>query len=97
MPLIKRYPNRKLYDTEAKTYVTLDQLTVLIQHGADVQVIDHETGEDLTNLTLTQIILEQEKKRAGFLPRQLIDRFDSHRRQHARTDAPDGGWRLAFG
>ncbi len=72
MPLIKRYPNRKLYDTEAKAYVTLEQLTALIQQGADVQVIDHETGEDLTNLTLSQIILEQEKKRSGFLPRNLL-------------------------
>lgn len=72
MPLIKRYPNRKLYDTEAKSYVTLDQLTALIQQGSDVQVVDHETGEDLTNLTLTQIILEQEKKRAGFLPRNVL-------------------------
>lgn len=72
MLLIKRYPNRKLYDTEAKTYVTLDQLTALIQQGTELQVTDHETGEDLTNLTLTQIILEQEKKRTGFLPRQLL-------------------------
>lgn len=72
MPLIKRYPNRKLYDTAAKAYVTLEQLTALIQQGADVQVIDHETGEDLTNLTLSQIILEQEKKRSGFLPRNLL-------------------------
>ncbi|CAN5548897.1 polyhydroxyalkanoate synthesis regulator DNA-binding domain-containing protein [soil metagenome] len=72
MPLIKRYPNRKLYDTEAKRYVTLDQLTALIQQGADVQVVDHESGEELTSLTLAQIILEQEKKRAGFLPLNLL-------------------------
>ncbi len=72
MPLIKRYPNRKLYDTAAKRYVTLDQLTALIQQGADVQVVDHESGEELTSLTLTQIILEQEKKRAGFLPLTLL-------------------------
>lgn len=72
MPVIKRYPNRKLYDTEAKSYITLDQITELIKQGADVHVIDHESGEDLTSLTLTQIILEQEKKRAGFLPRNLL-------------------------
>lgn len=72
MPLIKRYPNRKLYDTEAKRYVTLDQLTALIQQGGDVQVVDHESGEELTSLTLTQIILEQEKKSAGFLPLTLL-------------------------
>jgi polyhydroxyalkanoate synthesis repressor PhaR len=73
MPIIKRYPNRKLYDTEAKSYVTLDQITQLIRDGQDVQVLDHESGEDLTNLTLTQIILEQEKKSAsGFVPRALL-------------------------
>lgn len=73
MPLIKRYPNRKLYDTEAKRYVTLEELTHIIQAGQDVQVIDHESGEDLTNLTLTQIILEQEKRSStGVAPRALL-------------------------
>lgn len=73
MPTIKRYPNRKLYDTEAKRYVTLDEITQMIRKGNDVQVIDHESGDDLTTLTLTQIILEQEKKSTdGFLPRTLL-------------------------
>lgn len=72
MPVIKRYPNRKLYDTEAKAYVTLDEITEMIRAGKDVHVVDHETGDDLTTLTLSQIILEQEKKSAGFLPRSLL-------------------------
>jgi len=72
MPLIKRYPNRKLYDTAAKQYVTLDQIAHLIRNGQEVQVIDHESGADVTNLTLTQIILEQEKKESGFLPRSVL-------------------------
>jgi len=72
MPVIKRYPNRKLYDTEAKRYVTLDQIAEMIQARKDVLVIDHETGEDLTNLTLSQIIFEQEKKGTGFLQRSLL-------------------------
>jgi polyhydroxyalkanoate synthesis repressor PhaR len=73
MPVIKRYPNRKLYDTEAKSYVTLEQITQMIRNGEEVQVVDHESGEDLTNLTLTQIILEQEKKSSdGFVPRALL-------------------------
>ncbi|MFW5941605.1 MAG: polyhydroxyalkanoate synthesis regulator DNA-binding domain-containing protein [Chloroflexota bacterium] len=72
MHLIKRYPNRKLYDTEAKTYVTLDGIAELIRAGDDVQVIDHRSGEDLTAVTLTQIIFEQEKKHAGFLPRAVL-------------------------
>lgn len=62
MPTIKRYPNRKLYDTEAKRYVTLEQITQQIQQGHEVQVIDYETGEDLTNVTFSQIIFEQEKR-----------------------------------
>lgn len=72
MPIIKRYPNRKLYDTEAKRYVTLETITQMIHEGQEVQVVDHETGEDLTNLTLSQIIFEQEKKGAGLLPRSLL-------------------------
>jgi polyhydroxyalkanoate synthesis repressor PhaR len=72
MPTIKRYPNRKLYDTEAKRYVTLEHITQMIHNGQDVQVVDHETGEDLTNLTLSQIIFEQEKKGSGLLPRALL-------------------------
>jgi polyhydroxyalkanoate synthesis repressor PhaR len=72
MPVIKRYPNRKLYDTEAKRYVTLEHITKMVREGQDVRVVDHETGEDLTSLTLSQIILEQEKKQTGFLPRSLL-------------------------
>jgi polyhydroxyalkanoate synthesis repressor PhaR len=72
MPLIKRYPNRKLYDTEAKKYITLDGIAELIRNGEDVQVIDHTTEEDLTAVTLTQIIFEQEKKKSGFLPTSVL-------------------------
>lgn len=72
MPVIKRYPNRKLYDTEAKRYVTLEYIAALIQANEDVLVVDHETGEDLTNLTLSQIIFEQEKKGTGLLSRPLL-------------------------
>lgn len=72
MPIIKRYPNRKLYDTNTKRYVTLNEITAMIQDGEDVRVIDYESGDDLTTLTLTQIILEQEKQSAGFLPRNLL-------------------------
>jgi polyhydroxyalkanoate synthesis repressor PhaR len=92
MPVIKRYPNRKLYDTEAKRYITLDQITQLIQNGVEIQVIDHESGEDLTNLTLTQIILEQEKKSAnGFVPRVLLTnliRTSGDTLDHVRRSLP---------
>lgn len=72
MPLIKRYPNRKLYDTEAKKYIKLDEIAELIRQGEDVQVIDYSTGDDLTTLTLTQIIVEKEKTESGFLPRNVL-------------------------
>lgn len=72
MVVIKRYPNRKLYDTEAKKYITLEGIADLIREGQEIQILDHTTGEDLTALTLTQIIFEQEKKQTGFLPRSVL-------------------------
>ena len=72
MIIVKRYPNRKLYNTDAKSYVTLDQLAELIRAGEEVQILDHHTGEDLTAVTLTQIIFEQEKKQGGYLPRSVL-------------------------
>jgi polyhydroxyalkanoate synthesis repressor PhaR len=72
MPVIKRYPNRKLYDTEAKQYVTLEGIAQLIRQGQEVHVLDHATGEDLTTVTLTQIVFEQEKKESGFVPRSVL-------------------------
>ncbi len=72
MIIVKRYPNRKLYNTDAKSYVTLDQLAELIRAGEEVQILDHQSGEDLTAVTLTQIIFEQEKKQGGYLPRSVL-------------------------
>ncbi len=72
MSVIKRYPNRKLYDTEAKRYITLDGIAKLIRQGEEVVVVDHTTDEDLTAVTLTQIIFEQEKKKGGFLPKSVL-------------------------
>ena len=70
--LIKRYPNRKLYDTEAKRYVRLNEIAKMIRAGHEIQVVDHTTQEDLTAVTLTQIIFEQEKKEGGFLPTAVL-------------------------
>ncbi len=72
MPTIKRYANRKLYDTEAKRYVTLDAIAAMIRSGADVHVVDHESGDDITAQIQAQIIFEQEKKTGGVLPRTLF-------------------------
>ncbi len=72
MIVIKRYPNRKLYNTESKQYITLEGIAGLIRQGAEIQVTDHASGEDLTALTLTQIILEQEKKQNGLLSNSFL-------------------------
>lgn len=72
MPAIKRYPNRKLYDTEAKRYITLNEIAALIRAGEEVVVTDHATDEDLTAVVLTQIIFEQEKQQKGFLPKSVL-------------------------
>lgn len=58
---IKRYSNRKLYDTTRSKYVTLDEIARMVRNGEDVRIIDNESKEDLTSVTLTQIIYEQEK------------------------------------
>jgi polyhydroxyalkanoate synthesis repressor PhaR len=66
--VVKRYQNRKLYDTIASRYVTLDDIAGLIRQGEDVQIIDNQSHDDLTSITLTQIIFEQEKKKKSLLP-----------------------------
>ena len=72
MRTIKRYPNRKLYDTEEKGYITLDGIADLLRLGEEIRVVDNANGEDITAITLSQIIFEQEKKKSGFLPRSVI-------------------------
>ena len=67
--LIKRYANRKLYDTHDKRYVTLEQIAQLVRDGEDIKVIDNESTKDLTSVTLSQILVEQERKREGGLPK----------------------------
>jgi polyhydroxyalkanoate synthesis repressor PhaR len=66
--IIKRYANRKLYDTQHSRYVTLDQISEMIRAGDDVKIVDNKTKEDLTSVTLAQIIFEEEKKQRSFLP-----------------------------
>jgi polyhydroxyalkanoate synthesis repressor PhaR len=62
--VIKRYTNRKLYDTVESRYVTLDEIAQMIKGGAEVKIVDNRTKEDLTSVTLAQIIFEEEKKRS---------------------------------
>jgi polyhydroxyalkanoate synthesis repressor PhaR len=61
--VIKRHTNRKLYDTVESRYVTLDEIALMIKEGVEVQIVDNRTKEDLTSVTLAQIIFEEEKKR----------------------------------
>jgi polyhydroxyalkanoate synthesis repressor PhaR len=74
--VIKRYSNRKLYDTQSSQYVTLEQIAQMIRAGEDVKVLDNSSKEDLTSVTLAQIIFEEEKRQKSFIPlgamRQLI-------------------------
>lgn len=72
MKLIKRYANRKLYDTEDKRYVSLSDIRELIRKEVDLRVIDNESGDDITSVTLSQIIYEQEKRREGLLPPSVL-------------------------
>src|SRR5882724_8074950 len=73
---IKKYANRRLYNTGTSTYVTLEDLAVMVKEGEDFTVFDAKTGEDITRSVLTQIIFEQENKGQNLLPitflRQLI-------------------------
>jgi polyhydroxyalkanoate synthesis repressor PhaR len=74
--VIKKYANRRLYNTATSTYVTLDDLSQMVKKGTDFTVCDAKTGEDITKSVLTQIIFEEESKGQNLLPinflRQLI-------------------------
>jgi polyhydroxyalkanoate synthesis repressor PhaR len=65
--LIKRYGNRKMYDTQASRYVTLDGVAELVRGGDDLRIIDNDSGADLTAVTFAQIIFEEEKRQSGLL------------------------------
>ena len=70
--LIKRYESRKLYDTEESRYVSLEDIAVWVRGGQEVKVIDNATSEDVTQQTLTQIILDEGRKGTSFLPSELL-------------------------
>ncbi len=67
--LIKKYANRKLYDTRTSQYVTLDGIADLVRAGHDIRVVDRDTGNDITQVVLSQIVLTQEKRG----PQRLVD------------------------
>ena len=73
---IKKYANRRLYDTESSTYITLDRLAQMVREGREFEVVDAKSGEDITRQVLTQIIVEEEARGSTMLPinflKQLI-------------------------
>lgn len=66
--VIKRYQNRKMYDTSDSCYVTLEDISEMIKQGEEVEIVDNTTKEDLTAVTLAQIIFEEQKKKTHVLP-----------------------------
>jgi polyhydroxyalkanoate synthesis repressor PhaR len=71
--VIKRYTNRKLYDTVESRYVTLEEIADMVKAGAEVKILDNRSKEDLTSVTLAQIIFEEEKKTSKMSLRTLRD------------------------
>lgn len=76
--VIKRYSNRKLYDTQESRYVTLEELEEMIRAGREIRVLDAATGEDLTSVTLAQIILENERAHRAALPTAFLHQLIKH-------------------
>ena len=70
--MIKRYGNRKLYDTQESRYVTLEAIASFVKQGEEVRVVDNDSGEDLTAVTFAQIILEEERRNNGLLPLPIL-------------------------
>jgi polyhydroxyalkanoate synthesis repressor PhaR len=77
--IIKKYANRRLYNTETSSYITLDHLAAMTREGRDFKVVDAKTDEDITHNVLTQIIMEEESRGTSMLPvnflRQLISLY----------------------
>jgi polyhydroxyalkanoate synthesis repressor PhaR len=77
--IIKKYANRRLYDTESSSYITLERLAEMVRQKRQFKVVDAKTGEDLTRGVLTQIIMDEESRGATMLPvnflRQLISMY----------------------
>lgn len=96
--LIKRYANRKLYDTAHSRYVTLEEIADMIKNGDDIQIIDNKTKADLTAVTMAQILVEEEKqgRRTRPLPalRDLIQRRIAEPVSHFRSNIEESVNRL---
>jgi polyhydroxyalkanoate synthesis repressor PhaR len=76
--VIKRYSNRKLYDVQQSRYVTLEDLEEMIRAGKEISVVDATTGDNLTAITLAQIILENERSHRAALPTAFLHQLIKH-------------------
>jgi polyhydroxyalkanoate synthesis repressor PhaR len=76
--VIKRYSNRKLYDTQESRYVTLEEIEEMIRAGKEISVVDATSGEDMTSVTLAQIILENERNHRAALPAAFLHQLIKH-------------------
>ena len=70
--VLKKYANRRLYDTEKRAFVSLAQIAELVKQGREIEISDDKTGEDVTAFILTQIVLEEAKKKTLLLPVSLL-------------------------
>jgi polyhydroxyalkanoate synthesis repressor PhaR len=73
--IIKKYPNRRLYDTKNSCYINLGQIKVLIEEGLQVKVVDRQTDKDITRSILLQIIMEQESNQEPLFSTQSLEKF----------------------
>ena len=88
--VIKRYTNRKLYDTQDSRYVTLLQIAELVRGGEEVQIIDNNTKDDLTEVTLAQIIYEEQKAHSRGVPLQTLKELIHARTEKVLADLREG-------
>lgn len=70
--VLKKYANRRLYDTEKRAFVSLGQVAELVKQGREIEISDDKTGEDVTAFILTQVVLEEVKKKTLLLPVSLL-------------------------
>ena len=88
--VIKRYSNRKLYDTKDSRYVTLLQIAGMVRDGEEVQIIDNNTKDDLTEITLAQIIYEEQKAHSRSVPLQTLKELIHARTEKVLADLREG-------
>jgi polyhydroxyalkanoate synthesis repressor PhaR len=88
--IIKRYSNRKLYDTKDSRYVTLLQIAEMVRGGEEVQIIDNNTKDDLTEITLAQIIYEEQKAHSRNVPLQTLKELIHARTEKVLADLREG-------